>query len=531
MDVPMTKRRVANLLLAAACVSLPAWSATAVPATAVAAPGAATPTSAPAAAPTAPALTTSLHGVAWFWGLNQHGFLLGKDATLDDADYVVHNIRLMGTVGTEHIGVVVRADVFEGWWGVDNDPDVATSVGVDDKGAPAGSTATNPYALFRNKGTGYPLHVDYGWLWFDLPGIPVKMQIGRQPFSAGNKLVLDQTVDGIRADVSAGPSIKATLSYAKMHEGVGSGRSPLGALMNDDDERADGNLFGLSLNWRSDPKAKHQVEVFGYHYRDGAKKTAYLPQGLIYGMSRFQAQISNATVAGAHAQGTLDVGKGLAYNVEIDVLRGEDNFDNADFAGNLLDKNDGTLKGYNAYLTLQQKLDAGIPVDVQLTLGMGSGDDDPSKGAGNINRIQTMGYFGLTNVWEDSVMPDVEGISPQGLGSPVSRGYRELENTTVGMLTVGANVLPSLRIEAAYAYLRSTAPVFGWTAAGPSTATSHDLGQEVDLNIKWAIRPGLQLIGLYGAFMPGDAAALLINGNTDSKEMAWEAKHVLQWAF
>ncbi len=251
----------------------------------------------------------------------------------------------------------------------------------------------------------------------------------------------------------------------------------------------------------------------------------------MYGLSRFQAQISRATAVGVQAQGRIEVGQGLLYNVELDVLRGDDDIDNADFAGNLLDRNDGSLQGFNAYLTLQQKLTAGIPADVKLTLGAGSGDDDPSRGPGNINRIQTMGYFGLTNVWEDSVMPDAEGISPQGLGSPVSRGYRELENTTVVMVTLGANPAPSLRVEAAYAYLRSTEPVFGWTAAGPTTQASHDLGQEFDLNVMWAIRPGLQLIGQYGVFLPGDGAALLINGDLAKKQPAWEAKHILQWAF
>ena len=81
------------------------------------------------------------------------------------------------------------------------------------------------------------------------------------------------------------------------------------------------------------------------------------------------------------------------------MLRGGDNVDNADFAGNLLDKNDGTLKGYKAYVNLQQQLDAGITLDV------------------------------------------------------------------------------------------------------------------------------------HGAFLPGDAAALLLNGNIDSRDMATEAKHALQWAF
>ncbi len=387
--------------------------------------------------------------------------------------------------------------------------------------------------MFRNKDTNYGAHVDWAWLWFDAPfSLPMRFAAGRQPFVVGNRLVLDQTYDGVRVDsnVLAG-GVSFSAFWAKVHEGGGSMRNPVGLLMNDDDGRADGDLLGVSLRWQSDAKATHKAELFGLRYHDGQKDDAFLPGGLVYMHSRFQAQLSEANVFGLQAQGSLAVAAGLEYNVEANVLMGKDNVDNADFAGNLVDKNNGELFGYNVYARLNQKLDVGLPLNVQLTLGMGSGDDDPRSGKGNINRIQTMGYFPLTNVWEDSVMPDVEGISPQGLGSPVSRGYRELENTTVAMLTFGANLHRTFRVEAAYAFLRATQPIYGWDAKGPTDVTSQDIGQEVDLNLKWQLSPGLSLVGLYGVFLPGDGAALLINGNLDHKAMAWEAKHVLMWAF
>ena len=54
----------------------------------------------------------------------------------------------------------------------------------------------------------------------------------------------------------------------------------------------------------------------------------------------------------------------------------------------------------------------------QVVFGRGSGDEDYGSGEGNINRLKTMGFFYLTEVWEDSIMPDEEGITPQGLGAP-----------------------------------------------------------------------------------------------------------------
>ncbi|NIX57622.1 MAG: hypothetical protein GWN14_17295, partial [candidate division Zixibacteria bacterium] len=55
--------------------------------------------------------------------------------------------------------------------------------------------------------------------------------------------------------------------------------------------------------------------------------------------------------------------------------------------------------------------------------GRGSGDDDVTGGDGNVNKLRTSGFFYITEIWEDSIMPDEEGITPQGLGAPNVRGY------------------------------------------------------------------------------------------------------------
>ncbi|MCO4763519.1 MAG: alginate export family protein [Myxococcales bacterium] len=489
------------------------------------APSAATPTKA-----SADDFKFDVHGAYSIWGLNQHGFFLGKDVALNDADYVVQNLRLKAKIGSKSVGVKVRLDAAQGWWGVDNSPNVSTGVGVDADGNPTGAATYNPYKLFRSKDTNYGIHIDRAFLYFDAPwGLPLQIRAGRQLFAAGNKLVLDQAYEGLQLTLKPSSSITIDGWWAKVAEGRQSIKNPVGALMNDEDGFDDADLYGAQLHFKT---KGHKITLFGLMYQDNIKDFTHLNGGLGYFHSRFQAEMSSAIVAGLNAKGKLSIGKGLLYNVEFDYLTGKDDNANTDFAGNNRDKNNGELAGFNAYAKLTQKLNAGVPMDVSLVAGMGSGDDDPTSGKGNINRIQTMGFFPLTNVWEDSVMPDVEGITPQGLGSPASRGYRELENTTVAQLKVGANVHKTLRLETSYTYLQATQPIYAWDAKGPDlNKSSTDIGQEVDFNFKWKIRKNLKLIGLYGVFLPGEGASYLITGTADNTDMAWEAKHVLVYNF
>jgi hypothetical protein len=482
---------------------------------------------APASADDAEKTDFSISGVYTIWALNQRNFLLGADNVLDDADYVVQMLRLNAAFDKENYGVVTRFDAAQGWWGADNDPDVESVESADGT-----STETyNPYKLFRDKDTNYDIHFDHAYGWVKVPGVPVRVQAGRQYMQAGHKLVLDQDLDGVMVAISPTESVRVELLGAKISEGYGSTKAPTGALMSDDDIYADANLGGGRVLLTLAPAT---VELFGLYYIDnsGDGTSTYLPQGYGYLNSRFRPNISSATALGLSVDGAAEVAGGLSWSLEGDYLMGTDDVANTDHAGGTLDINNGTLSGWNALATVDQKLDVGIPLGLGATFGMGSGDDDVTGGPGNINKIQTMGFWSLTNVWEDSVMPDVGGISPQGLGSPVSRGYRELENTTAVQGRLNFTPVSPLTLQASYTWLAATQPITGFDATGtPTTDSASDIGSEIDVDLSLNVYKGLSYKALFGYFIPGDAAGYLINGGTDSLEPAWEVKQVFAAKF
>lgn len=483
-----------------------------------------------------------LTGLFSVWGLNQRNFFLGDVANaLNDADYVVQNFRFGLTAGTKWVGGVLRFDAAQGWWGTDNSPDYSRKLVKEADGSYTLQDEANPNAMFRDKDTKYPVHFDHAYLYAQLPEFPLRLEVGRQYFTVGNLLVLDNDYDAVRLrGVKLGGLLDVQAWWAKVAEGSGAMLTPAGKVMNDDKAWQDTNLFGLDLEATL---GDHKIEAFGLYYDDAAAQAntyssgaykptkAHLPQGINYLHARFQPQVTSALAAGLRAQGKLALGNGLFYNAEFDVLQGKDEIANDNFDGNRIDKNDGELFGYNAYLNLLQKLDVGLPLELGLMAGMGSGDADPSGGRGNVNRIQTMGFFHMTNVWEDSIMPDIAGITPQGLGSPASRGYRELENTTAVQLRVGALPHKKLRLDASYTYLQATEAVHGWNASGPTSDVASDLGQEIDVDATWSPLPGLSYKVLFGYFMTGKATALLINGKDALAEPSYEVKQELTYRF
>ena len=478
-------------------------------------------------------ITVALSGKYALWILNQHGFLLGRDAALDDADYVVQMLRLTVTAGTPYWGAVARLDAGQGWWGADNSPDVQTGVATDADGNVSALASYNTYTLFGSKDTNYAVHFDHVYAYVE-PPLPftLRLQVGRQYFQAGHKLVIDQDWDGVRLIVQPVDKIGVDLMYAILSEGLGSYKTPTGALMNDNGDFADAHVLGGTVTATLGPVS---LGVFGFHYWDksGAQSSSFLPQGTGYLAARHRPNISLLTALGVTADATLPVLGGMDVAVETDFLFGQDKVANTDHAGGLLDRNNGTINGWNIYLTVDQTIPAG-PVRLRpgLTVGAGSGDDDVTTGRGNVNKIQTMGFFPLTNVWEDSVMPDIGGISPQGLGSPVSRGYRELENTLALQGRVGFSPWSPIDVAVSYTFLRAVQPIHGWDATGtPTTAASRAIGQELDVNLTVKILPRVTYKALFGAFVPGAGAALLINGTADTLETAWELKQVFVVAF
>lgn len=475
-----------------------------------------------------------VRGLYSVWGLTQGNFMLGAEHPLDDAAYTVQMLRLDGRASQPGYGARLRLDVAQGWWGVDNDPNRSTVVGVDEEGNPTGSDAYNADAMFGNKGTHYGVHVDLAYGWLDLPGVPLQVRLGRQYYGVGHKIVLDMDYDGVQIEFTPIDDVSLQAWWAKVGEGFAARTLPKGVVMSDTDDYADADLFGLVGDVA---RGAHAISVYGLYYMDRSSQPDWslLPNDLGYFRSRHAPNVSRALAVGATADGTLDVAEGLAYAFEVDWLTGADNVDNADHAGGLLDINNGQLTGYNAYLTLDQQMLLGVPLTAGILLGVGSGDADPTGGPGNLQRLQTMGFFPLTYVWEDSVMPDLEGITPQGLGSPVSRGYRELENTTALQARASAEVVKRVTLGASYTWLGATQPVRGFDAAGtPTGEGSRALGQEIDGKAAWVIPTkghGASVSALGGIFLPGAAAGNLILGSSADLEPAWELKTVLALKF
>ncbi len=473
-------------------------------------------------------LRVDLSGLYTLWGLSQHNLLLGQDLPLDDADYIVQLLRVQLRAGKARYGVAARLDAAQGWWGVDNSPDNVPALNPD--GSP--TTTYNPYKLFGSKDTHYAIHVDHAYLYVDIPATPLRVTAGRQYFSVGNKLVLDHDHDGVIVSASDEDLGSVDLLWARISEGRDSYKAPTALLLNDHGAQDDADLLGLRALLRRD---RLHLEAFTLYYTDRSQQPdyAYLPNGLGYLQARFTPQITQAWAFGIAGDAHLDLLRGLDLRFEIDYLHGEDRVDNNDHAAGLLDLNNGALRGYNLLAQASLKLNTQpLPLDLNITLGRGSGDDDIAHGRGNINKIQTMGSWDLLNVWEDSVMPDLNGISPQGLGSPVSRGYRELENTTLLLAALGAEPLETLRVELVAAWLRATRPVRGFDAQGaPTRHTAQDLGQEIDLNLRWKLYPGFTYEARLGYFIPGEAASLLITGDNTHREHPWELKQTFTATF
>ena len=123
-------------------------------------------------------------------------------------------------------------------------------------------------------------------------------------------------------------------------------------------------------------------------------------------------------------------------------------------------------------------------------------------------------------------MPDEEGITPQGLGAPNVRGYRELENTIIGQANLTFIPFTNLNLFVSYSYIRANKPIYAWDAAGPKpNLSAKDLGWEIDFKADYKMHDGKVILTLRGGyFKPGKAAGYLINGTDEYKKAAWELK-------
>ncbi|MDX1632827.1 MAG: alginate export family protein [Thermoanaerobaculia bacterium] len=461
-----------------------------------------------------------LSGFYAFNGYTQNNFFLGRDAVSvvsDGDDYAIQMLRLQPEVRYgENLRVVARLDMAQGIWGVDNENRSRLEPGFSD--------------LFDNKETNFFLHVDWAFVEATVPKLgDTTFRLGRMKNSLGNLLVLDQDGDGIQIQKSFG-EWGVTFDWTKMFEGVdGLTDEDFGSL---DGEDAD--LFYLEL---SGPAGGFTLNPYVAHYRDQGDDDGrtYIPQELDYFKPRFAPNVSDVTVAGLSFQGPVGP---VTLKGEAAYLTGSDDVANADSGpAQLLDVNDGDLEGYVLYADAEMPLGPGA---LGAVFGLGSGDDDPMAGDGNITKIRTNGFFYVTEVWEDSVMPDEEGITPQGLGSPASRGYREFENTTLLQLNYSWKPAPDWRLFLSGTFLQATEDLHPWSDLDGDGAiepgefgaeSSDDLGSEIDFRLDWNVMKHVTWTLRGGYMWAGDAAGFLINGTDRYDENPWELRTTVRVGF
>jgi hypothetical protein len=281
---------------------------------------------------------------------------------------------------------------------------------------------------------------------------------------------------------------------------------------------------------------KLDYEVFGLHYVDMGDDdgTTYMPNDINYFRSRFTPHLSQLTTIGTSGKYAY-TGKGLTLIWEANGLFGKDDVENTAIdARQLVDVNNGDLSGYNVYVKANKDLHTKFTVGG--VFGLGSGDDDVTSGDGNVNKLRTSGFFYVTEIWEDSIMPDEEGITPQGLGAPNVRAYRELENTTLFQVNGLAKLASKLKLFASYTYLKATEPIHAWSVVNGATVIDADessdkLGQEVDWKLDYQLYPQMGLSFRGGVFLPDDAAGYLINGTAQYDRAPWELKGTATYNF
>jgi len=463
-----------------------------------------------------------VNGVYTAWGQSQHAFKF-DDSTYDN-NYVVQMLRFMVQgAASDNLKFVTRLDIAQGWWGVDN---ALRTVNRYQK--------TGASSLFDFKDTNFLVHVDQAYIAFNLPDKPIGVRLGRMWYGLGNKLMVDNNYEGVQIDFKSLKNKKITLSWAKVSEGVDdlNDLDVVAADARGNTDARDAHLFTLNF---SNKAGSFSYDTYGLYYKDMSIKdnNAYVPDHLEFFKTRFSPQVTQLMAVGLSF---AYKGKKLSLNGEADYLKGKDDIANTIHGvKQMWDINNGDLSGFNLYLKANY---AATPkFSLGGVFGMGSGDSDLTGGKGNVNKLRTSGFFYITEIWEDSIMPDEEGITPQGLGAPNVRGYRELENTTIVQLNTTFKPFPKVVGFLSYNLIRATQPVHAWASDGngdwtiDSNTSASDLGQEVDFRISYNMYQELNLTLRGGYFMPGDAAGYLINGNTSMNDPAWELKTTVTYKF
>lgn len=414
----------------------------------------------------------------------------------------------------DNLNINVSVDIAQGIWGLDQqspDGDRDTYTGV-----------------YGDPGSFARIHLDWAYLAYRNRPTGTRWYIGRQKFSLGRLLVLDTDATGIQVykDFS-GLGSSLGLGFAKMSESTDglTDENPPGSV-----DGRDADLF--YVEWERD-RGRFRFNPFFAFYidRSNSDGSTLIPNELGYLNARFQPNVTRASALGLSASGIFG---SLVINLEIDQLSGVDRVSNADSGpSELLDRNNGDLRGSNLYLEAALVRSS---FEIGGIFAQGSGDEDVTTGEGNLNRLLTDGHFFITEVWEDSIMPNERGLNPDGLGSPLSRGYRELENTRIIQGFLAWNLRSNLRVRGSLSLLSAVQDIPSWSDANEDGVLTPDeigglvsnrIGSEIDGRLDWGIEDKMVLTLRGGILFPQAGAAYLINGNQAIVEKPWEARLTL----
>ena len=457
----------------------------------------------------------------------QKHFYLGAPGPLNtgvssdfDAFWTQRLVLYPRLILADNLNVTTRVNVAQGIWGIDNDA--------------ADSDATGYTGIYGDKGTFAEIQLDWAYLSYLNRRTATRWYIGRQRFELGHLLVLDTDATGIQVyrDFSQWGS-SLGFGFAKLSEGTDGVSDRDANTAEDETTRPDGRDADLYfLQWQRQGERFHFNPFYAYYLdRSMADGSSYLPDGLGYMGARFQPNVTRASVLGLSVAGQM--GR-LGFDLEINQLSGVDRLRNEDSGPfELYDRNSGDLRGSNVYFRAALQ---GGRFELGGIFAQGSGDADVRSGEGNINRLVTDGYFYITEVWEDSIMPTQVGLNPDGLGSPLARGYRELENTRILQGFLAFHLRQNLRLFASVSMIRATQDVPSWFDENgdgvlePSeigARVSNELGSEFDWRVDWSMENKMLLTFRGGYFLPRAGAGFLINGTDEFSVSALEMRVTL----
>lgn len=361
-----------------------------------------------------------------------------------------------------------------------------------------GSTSTGESTI---NGIGQSiLDLREAWINFNLPGIPVNVNVGHQLLQLGNGWFLRNMKYGDDAWVVANVTGANTVAFVDIK-----------ALEST-----------LSSSPPTNPSSASADDIDGYALLDVFK----LSDTATVGIDLTSVNDRRATLLGPAPDKSLNLQNvGLNFNgmlgpvnlkAELDFQMGK--------VENISPGNDSKFKGNQIVIQGTIPVD---PVTINFTLARGSGskvgDTDQKEMVTILDADQHYTFLYEYKIGTPG------GFNPASVGVNASKAHTGFQNTTALSVGVSAQASKSLNVGVDLWYLQATEDVTTTTATG--TTTSNKLGSEIDAHLNWAMYDNLSWNWQVGYFKPGDAYKNVVAGVETGKDAATGIQGVLSFKF